>query len=1402
MVTEVDSSKTSVTRKLEQYVRRILDLSQGNKAIYFATSQNESSDWEIKTKAFKLSNNALHGILENEQVTLLRFSAIQNEVKESRIDFGGSDWREVERGLRKLYSRNREFIKDYGISICYLVYGFLVWQESPVSGKGIWVKSPLLVAEADLERKMDRRRGHVVYRLSLTSPFRLNESLVEALRFQYDLDLAQELEAEDREAGPVELEELGQLEDVVRSIERLASEMGWRVEREAWVAGLYFGNVGIYHDAKKLLESGKLAESPIIRAICLEEWKPSLPHPQPPGEREIDLLETPLPADRSQCEVLWYAEKGSNLVVHGPPGTGKSQTITNLIARAIKQGKRVLFVAERREAIDVVYDRLKELGLTLPVLRVFTLTRSERDRVLDDLYNTLESSMGGYLKSSYSRPHAFPEREYDHEQRYFRLLTETVDSRNLYAAIGETVLKEEELEKWGLVDLADKYHGRQVWKYYGKIDEVTLQTYWDKVVELFKLPLTPTRNGLRVIPLMVSFLEEVEKRFGDISHREVVALIELTRGLHDILRRPDTSQVLEFYVGFDEEKRRELHNIAHQLRFNLERLHEIRAELNRLPSEDDISKAEKALLPYRSWWRRTFSSDYKKLRVELEEGLGLSRKLSHNQALECLTNLRYRRFRLEERETTIIETIEKYVQQVKGESYASIILPANVERLKMILSVFKRFSELRKSSRTRDGIKFLERDLGFLKDFADRTSTEELDSMIELLERIPESGGVRILLNSLHKIQKVVEDVSSIGLDTVVDLVEQIDRFPPLRQLISDVPKGTSFQQFKSLIDFLRFREVCESVLKSFKKWMDYKVVKNCMKRVREFYAKNGQLIAKKWLDEWMENISKKINLELEPVVEPFYDYPSLHSRKRRTVTRLAGFYLWLRRERNKKRKKVGLRELFSRYLPQILEVKPILMMSPATVSALLPRDFLEPIFDLVVFDEASQMKVEMALPSIARGKQLITIGDEKQMPPSRYFERLAFFAEEEEEEEELPESLLQACLNAKGFFKELWLEWYYRGSHESLIAFSNRHFYRDRLIVLPSPNPSDSRVEFVYVNCPSHPNGGCYIEGRGINPCEARAVVRKLLEELSKLENDNFTIGIVAMNDRQQDIIEDLLHRICQESDLNRVKELLGLSGVSLDMFSEEGERSQPLEVSEELIERLEAMMNADRIWVRNLESVQGKEADIVILSMTYGKGRDGKLRQQFGPINREGGERRINVLISRARERMIVVSSMRHTDLRVGEGTPEGVRVLRDFLRYAEEGGRLIGEKEGGWFESPFEESVYYCLLDALSDLGVEIVPQVGVGKYRIDLAIKKDGRYLLGIECDGALYHKHKAARERDRIRDECLRRMGWDIYRIWSTAWFERPLREQIVEEIRELVMEKLNTTSSTPVKSHA
>lgn len=1289
MVIEGVGAGADVDRRLQQYVRRILDLSQGNKAVYFAISPDEAG-WKVKTRGFKLSDDTLHELLRCGQVALLRFSTIKSEVKESRIEPGEFDWKDVVKGLRKLYSRNREFVKDYGVTICYIVYGFLVWKENPALGKGIWVRSPLLVAEAGLERKVDRRRGHVVYQASLMAPFRVNESLVEALRFQYDLDLVKGL-AGDGGSIPSELEELDELEDALRRVGATVSEMGWRVEREVWIAGLYFGNVGIYYDAKSLLESGKLRESPIIRALCGEEVEPPLPSPEPPGEREIDLLETPLPADRSQCEVLWYAEKGCNLVVHGPPGTGKSQTIANLIARAIRSGRRVLFVAERREAIDVVYDRLKELGLTLPVLRIFTLTRAERDQVLENLYDTMQYIVWTGAEPPSNVP-SFPRREYDHERRYFELLTKAAgsESLSLYKLIGEVVLRERELGRWGLRSLADKYYGRGVWREYGEVDELTLQTYWDKVVEFLKLPLTPKRGELRIIPLMVSFLEEVEERLGEISHREVAALFKLTRGLHDALRDSSSAEAMELYLRLDEEQRRGLRRTLWRLKSQIDRVRGARKELNALPSEEEVSEAEKILLQYSSRLKRAFSRDYKALRAELEDRLGVSRALPYEEALEQLTELRYRRYRLMEEEREARDRIREIAQQIRDEPYAPLILPLSEERLNTVSYVVERVSRLKESRRTSEGIKFLERDLQLFKDLADRTSAEDLDSMIGLLERVPESGGVRILLNNLREVQEALRGVGGLGLDTLMDLIEQIEGLPRLRRLIRDVPKGASFQQFKTLIKYLMLREAAESVLKAYGRDLDHRLTNLCRDRIGKFYVRREGAIAREWLNRWVEGVLERIRLE--PPGRAYHEYGFSRGRRGRGTITLTKFYDKLSREHNKKRKRMSLRELFGKYLPQILEVKPILMMSPVAVSALLPRDFLEPLFDLVVFDEASQMKVEMALPSIARGRQLITIGDEHQMPPSRYFERLAFFAEEEEEEEELPESLLQACLEApSGFFRELWLEWYYRGSHESLIAFSNKHFYRNRLIVLPSPNPSDRRVEFVYLSCPSHPNGGCYIEGRGINPCEARLVVRKLLEEVSRLNNGDFTVGIVAMNDRQQDVIEDLIEKICQEPDLEKVREILGVSGENLDAFTGRGD-GRLLEVTDELIDRLAAMLNADRIWVRNLESVQGKEADIVILSMTYGKGRDGKLRQRFGPINRKGGERRINVLISRARERMIVVSSMRYTDLRVEKETPEGVKILRDFLRYAEEGGRLVEEKEGGGFESPFEESVYY--------------------------------------------------------------------------------------------------------------
>ncbi|MEM3398027.1 MAG: AAA domain-containing protein [Nitrososphaerota archaeon] len=1375
-------------QKLDYYVKRILDLSQKNRAIYFAISADGQTDWRQRTIGFKILNSAVYDLMDGKDVLALKFSVAKNEFQGGCIEIERERWNEVENGLRKLYMKNREFLKDSGVSICYVVYGFLIWQERPNNSRGIWVKSPLFVAEANLERKLDRRRGQIVYQLSATTPFRLNESLIEMLRLQYGIDFTKELSEgyESGEVGTVEFEEPEKLEQAIRTIEETLLDINCKIEREVWIAALYFGTIGIYYDAKHLFDSGRFERSRIIRALCGSEEAQPIQYPRYVSDEEVDRMETLLPADRSQCEVIYYAERGWNVVVHGPPGTGKSQTIANLIARAIKNGKRVLFVAEKREAIDVVYSRLNELKLTKPVLKIFTLTNRERDEVLRDLVDTVEYV---YQNSSlrWVSSIAFPEKEYEYERKYFELLTQSTESRSLYALIGELVLKERNLERWVLLNIADRYERSNVWANVQKIDKLALKSYWKKVIEFFKkLPFTPSQEELNILSQLDSLLSTIRTQFGNLSREDLIAFLEIVNELHDDLIYPQRSEILNFCLGLSNSELRELQEILTQFSSNIERLINIRTIRKKLPDRENILHLYEQLYKYNSWLTRIFSGEYKRLRIELDEQLGISRRLPHEEALMKVNSLVRELDELELEEYAQKEEIRRLVVEVMGSPYRSFLSLLSKDsslrnvllNLSNISSVIKKLLDIRGQAQIVKVLEFLKRYPHFFKSIAEQKSADDINRIIEVLNKMPKHKDIEALLNTMTEINKLLRRLES-GLVTFFNIIEQLINIPELATLISELPIETTYEQFEILIDYLKLKDQYNQIIygetRREKTRVDPRITENCIDIMKRFYIEVEQNYAIDCLSGWLRRVS---------------NYLGPQSMSHAYLSK--DFYQKLRRECIKKRKKITLRRLFNEYLDYILQIKPIVMMSTTAVSAILPRNFDEEYFDIVIFDEASQIRIETALPSIARAKQLLVIGDEHQMPPSRYFERLSFLEEEEEEEEELPESLLVACLNSPvGFFKELELNWYYRGIHESLIAFSNKHFYQNKLIILPSPNPDDLRIEFVTVHCPSHPSGGCYIEGKAINPCEARVVLRKLLEILSKTPRNDFTVGVVAMNEKQQEVIENLIQEACQETNIARIEEMLGVVKSSLDgVLGEQG--AGQLIISDELIDKLETMVNEDKIWIRNLESVQGKEADYIILSMTYGKGKDGRLRQQFGPINREGGERRLNVLISRAREKMIVVSSMRATDLRVDFNTPKGIRILRDFLKYAEDGGRFYEERDTiMFFESPFEESVYHYLVDALLDLGVEIVPQVGVGKYRIDLGVKKGGKYLLGIECDGTLYHKHRTARERDRIRDESLKRMGWEIYRIWSTTWFIKHLRTEILNDIKKKVIDKLN-----------
>jgi very-short-patch-repair endonuclease len=417
-------------------------------------------------------------------------------------------------------------------------------------------------------------------------------------------------------------------------------------------------------------------------------------------------------------------------------------------------------------------------------------------------------------------------------------------------------------------------------------------------------------------------------------------------------------------------------------------------------------------------------------------------------------------------------------------------------------------------------------------------------------------------------------------------------------------------------------------------------------------------------------------------------------------------------------------------------------MMSPLSIANFIPPGALE--FDLVIFDEASQVKPADALGAIVRGQQAVVVGDSKQLPPTSFFDTL-ISQESDPDEEGQATADIESVLGlfcARGAHQRM-LRWHYRSRHESLIAVSNHLFYDDRLIVFPSPDLERKALGLVYRRLDNAP----YDRSRTrTNPGEARAVAVAVMEhardQLRKPERLQLTLGVAAFSVAQMDAI------------LAEV-EILRRQEPSCEPFF--GTHSH------------------ERFFVKNLENVQGDERDVIFISIGYGRTAEGYLAMSFGPLNRSGGERRLNVLITRARQRCEVFTTLGPEDIDTDRSTASGVAALKTFLTYAATGKLDVPTQTLRPQDSVFEEQV----LAALQGVGYTVHGQVGCAGFFLDLAVVDDehaGRYVLGIECDGAAYHNARSARDRDRLRQAVLEGLNWTIHRIWSTDWFRNPARE--------------------------
>ena len=474
-----------------------------------------------------------------------------------------------------------------------------------------------------------------------------------------------------------------------------------------------------------------------------------------------------------------------------------------------------------------------------------------------------------------------------------------------------------------------------------------------------------------------------------------------------------------------------------------------------------------------------------------------------------------------------------------------------------------------------------------------------------------------------------------------------------------------------------------------------------------------------------------------------------------------------LRRELGKKRRVMPIRKLF-RSIPSLVQsLKPCMMMSPLSVSLFLESDVYK--FDTVIFDEASQVCTENAIGAISRGVQVIIAGDSKQLPPTSFFSASGSSSGQfdvkndkpEEEEEEDCESVLDEAFR----LPQKMLSWHYRSRNEELIAFSNAKFYNNKLVTFPSnvERVPDSGVEYVYV-----PDGTYDRGGRKGNIIEAKKVAELVFQHFKSFPNRS--LGVIAFGEIQQQAIENALFE-------RRKKD------PSFEPFFNE--------------EKEEAF------FIKNLENVQGDERDTIIFSIGYAKDARGVFHMNFGPLSTAGGERRLNVAITRAKYNIKLVGSIQPGEIAVDRIKADGPKLLNAYIRFAKEGvGTLLNETtewEEQHCESPFEEAVY----NFLTRKGYKLATQVGCSGYRIDLAVKHptiNGHFVLGIECDGATYHSAKTARERDRLRQDVLESMGWRICRVWSTDWIKDPMNagKRLVKKVEDAIKNfKYEDFVSTP-----
>lgn len=1220
MVTDERRMKVDAARQL--WIKQLIDLSRRNNLIYYRALTKGTLDFS------ECDEEELRSLFSGRRVS------IANLVEEDELVKAAAKVAEI----RKKALVNLE---EKGLETLLVAVGMATWNPTD---EGRAPEAPVLLLPVEIE--MRGRDGRTVA-IRRTGDVQLNSVLVHVLDVEHGVraatetilgDNATEGDAFDYQAA------FARLYDAAKSVR------GFRIQKKAVLGNFAFQKMAMVKDLQE--QGDALASHDLIAAIAGDlDARSSVVDQRCDVElRELDKRPPEeeflvLDADSSQQRVAHCVMSSQDGVIHGPPGTGKSQTIANLIVALAAQGKRTLFVAEKRAALEVVLQRLDRVGLGHLALDLHgaSIKRSEVMKRIGESLEILRNTPPVNAAEVHRKFEDRRQRLNDHAERVHKLREPA--GASVYEIQGRLLRLPPEAET------IVRFRGHAL----DGMTKAAVEELSDLLAEASSL--STLFLGTDQSPWTGASLDEA-------SHAQQA--LDAARSLPEAVARLETATgpfiaATGYPPPISFQHAHEQVTVADETNTWLEKYEPAVFGLNLAGVLSAMGPGVKG--GFGAGWTRLFNSAFKAAKKSM---LAVRRGEAEAQLIYeeagRLMSLQSARRRLTQQTATVVET-------------------AQIKRA--LHEVAQRISVL-DPYLPREGL--AESTWPDLKELAKRLADDPQTPF-----RIPR---VRAIQASLH----------SAGLQSLVDDIRASSRPPALW------PRALEHAWLSSCLDRAReqdpelggFSGEHHNRLAADFRELDKQRLAIAIDRVKRLHAETAVAV-------------RSANREQDDIVT---------------------------REARKKRKHLPLRRVFEDASDVLTALRPCWMASPLSVSQLLSA---RQAFDVVIFDEASQVLPEDAVPTLLRGQRAVVAGDDKQLPPTTFF----FSGSDDEGEAEAPIASegFESVLELMSAFIEPWpLEWHYRSRSESLIAFSNRHIYRDRLVTFPSPGerPAVSHVLVDQVLSADGEEESSSAEVERVT----QLVIEHATEMLTRPEKDRETLGVIAMG---------IKHARRIEASLDAAR----ASRPDLDEFFAEDQ--------------------LERFFVKNLERVQGDERDAIILSVGYGKDRSGRLLYRFGPLNVRGGERRLNVAVTRARNRMTAVSSFSHSDMDPNRTSSEGARLLRLYLQYAASQGRLMGD-EGqtpvpvNWFEQD--------VMDALARYGVNLIPQYGASVYRIDLVVQhpeRPGRFVLAIECDGATYHSAPTARDRDRLRQQHLEALGWRFHRIWSTDWFmsrEQELRRTL------------------------